>query len=374
MILFPSRYVKETFTFIAILLTCSLLLSCRNGSESKDTGCRNVVDTIGFADSPVKMDTVMARIQRSFGARIRHTLDDHTISGEKVWKAVICPHDDYTYANYLYPLVLENVKAPVVILFGVAHKASHFGLEDRLVFGSFDCWNSAYGKVKISGLRDDLVHHLDPDHYIVHDSMLIVEHSLEAIVPFLQYYNPSVEIVPVLVPYMSFQRISEISLDFAQVLDSIARKKEMVWGRDFSMVISTDAVHYGDLDWGGSDFAFYGADSAGYREAVHHEAEIIDHCLTGEITSEKIRRFTEYTLQPDNYKAYRWTWCGRYAVPMGLMVGWNLARKENTVFSGTFLAYSTSIAEKNPDFTDIGMGVTAMAGIRHWVGYAAIGY
>ena len=56
------------------------------------------------------------------------------------------------------------------------------------------------------------------------------------------------------------------------------------------------------------------------------------------------------------------------------MVSYELSRLQNIELNGQLLDYSTSIARKNPDFSDIGMGVTAVANIHHWVGYAAIGY
>lgn len=43
--------------------------------------------------------------------------------------------------------------------------------------------------------------------------------------------------------------------------------KGLEWGRDFCIVISTDAVHYGDKEWGGKNYAPYGTDSAGYAKA-----------------------------------------------------------------------------------------------------------
>jgi len=56
------------------------------------------------------------------------------------------------------------------------------------------------------------------------------------------------------------------------------------------------------------------------------------------------------------------------------MVIYNLAQMQGINLNVKLLSYSTSITEENPDFADIGMGVTAIANIRHWVGYAAIAY
>jgi len=34
---------------------------------------------------------------------------------------------------------------------------------------------------------------------------------------------------------------------------------------------------------------------------------IIDSCLKGEIVPEKIRLFSKYTLNPENFREYKWT-------------------------------------------------------------------
>ena len=53
--------------------------------------------------------------------------------------------------------------------------------------------------------------------------------------------------------------------------------------------------------------------------AVAHEHEIIDNCLTGGIVKMNIKRYRDYTVQDTNFRDYKWTWCGRYSVPFGLL-------------------------------------------------------
>lgn len=368
------RYLASKWNWVFLPTLLCLVLSCCTTTGNADSGTRNMVDTVGFANNAIKMDTVMARIQRNFVGMIEQKEKEAGITNDLAWKTVICPHDDYTYANYLYPLTLKHVRARTVLLFGVAHKARDFSLENELVFGTFSRWNSAYGPIRISDLRDELIGDLHQNSYVVHDSMMMVEHSLEAILPFLQFYNPKVEIVPVLVPYMSFERISELAGEFSGVLNEILQKRKWSWGTDLSIVISSDAVHYGDRDWGGSDFAFMGADSAGFIRAKAHEMEIISNSLTGTLNPDRIKLFTTYTVRPDDFRQYQWTWCGRYSIPFGLMVSYDLGQLQGLELNGQLLDYSTSISQVNPDFTDIGMGVTAPANIRHWVGYASVGY
>jgi len=317
----------------------------------------------------------MARINRQFGAQIKQALAKKKISKKSIWKMAICPHDDYAYAGWMYPMALQNIKAPVVILLGVAHKARQFGIEGKMVFDSHDSWQAPYGTVRISGLRDKITNQLPKSEYIVHDSLQNVEHSLEALVPFLQYYNPTVEIVPILVPAMSMEKMEGLAGSLAWAISKVMVTDDLEWMKDIAIVISNDAVHYGCEDWGGKDLAPYGCDQEGYQKAVAHEHEIIDNCLTGGIVKMQIRRFADYTVQDTNFRIYKWTWCGRFSVPFGLLTAFYLQQHTRTYPpSGTVIGYSTSIDHPILPVEDLGMGVTAPANVKHWVGYVVVGY
>lgn len=210
--------------------------------------------------------------------------------------------------------------------------------------------------------------------WIVHDSLMAEEHSLEAIVPFLQYYNRNITIIPVLVPYMSFSTMKGLSLSLAKAIYQVMQENSLMWGKDVAIVISNDAVHYGDEDWGGKSYARFGTDSAGYRQAVAFEKSLIASNLTGTITDNKIENFYRTTVSPTDYKEYQWTWCGRYSVPFGLLVTERLSEFTHNNIKGTLLGYKTSIDDPPLKVDDLKMGTTANATLRHWVGYAAIGY
>ena len=140
-------------------------------------------------------------------------------------------------------------------------------------------------------------------------------------------------------------------------------------------MFTSDAVHYGDEDWGGNNYAPFGTDSEGTARARAHEAEIIKACFTGEMTPEKAARFYDYTLNPDNYREYKWTWCGRYSIPVGLLTAIHLQRLTGgTALTGVPLGYATSINQTHIKVDDLGMGLTNIATRRHWVGYPAIGF
>ncbi|HEY4799281.1 MAG TPA: AmmeMemoRadiSam system protein B [Bacteroidia bacterium] len=342
--------------------------------QSQDKSRTKLADTVGFAHLQWQMDSVMMRIEQQYGKKISRIWNEKNISADDEWKVAISPHDDYTYASYMYPLVLRNVKAKTIILFGVAHKAKQLNLQDKLIFDSFTQWKGCYGNIKASPLREKLISKLPNDIYEINDSMQILEHSVEGILPFVQYFNHKVEIISILVPYNSWENMNIQSQHLAAAIASVLNENKLQWGKDIAFVISTDAVHYGDEDWGGKNFAQFGADSSGYKKAVAFEKEIISECLAESLTKEKIKKFNEYTVNPTDYKEYKWTWCGRYSIPMGLLTSNYLSKDLKIQLHGTALDYSTSLSNQPLKVDDLKMGITAPAKLRHWVGYAAIGY
>lgn len=343
--------------------------------KAQRAGIRQPSDTIGFARYGWQMDSVITRIRRQFGQEIDRIHSRYNIRKSTIWKLAICPHDDYAYAGWMYPLALQNVKAPIVFLLGVAHKARQFGIEGKMVFDSHEGWAAPHGSVRVSAMREKIMNQLPRGEYIIHDSLHEAEHSLEALVPFLQYYNPDAEIVPILIPAMSLEQMEGLAGSLAWAVSKVMDNDDLEWMKDLAFVVSTDAVHYGCEAWGGRTYDPFGCDQPGYDRAVAHEHEIIGNCLTGGIVKMQIRRFVEYTVQDTNFRDYKWTWCGRYSVPFGLLTAYYLQQHTRTFPpEGILLGYSTSIDHPLLPVEDLGMGMTAPATIRHWVGYAAVGY
>jgi AmmeMemoRadiSam system protein B len=351
-------------------LVAMITISCQTGK--KDAGITRLpVDTIGFAQYDWQMDSIMSRIETMYLFEEYHPCDDKSDNPAKI---VISPHDDYTYVGPLYPAVIHEIKSDVVIMFGVAHKARLFGLENKLIFESNSSWKGPYKNIQVSELRNEIIAALDTGMFIINDSIHSIEHSLEALLPFLQYFNKKIEIVPILVPAMSFTRINQISETLSRVISSIAEQHNLKWGKDFAFIISNDAVHYGDEDWGGQNLAPFGADTAGYHQAISHETEITSCTLCGKLNPDSIKRFNELTVDTINFREYRWTWCGRYSVPLGLLTGYYLAKDNGDSLWGTKTGYLTSIDHPPVPVSDLGMGTTAPANLRHWVGYVGVVY
>jgi MEMO1 family protein len=354
-----SDFHKAVAILIFVIVTgCS---SHPSANTAKLT-VRPLKDTIGFAQYPWQMDSIMARIHRA----------GWTAHPGAPLKLAICPHDDYTYVGSLYPELLQNVKAPTLILLGVAHKAAAMKIEDSLVFDSYTYWKGPWKNVPVSPAREEIYGLLAGKYAIVNDSLHKVEHSVEAMIPFLQYFDKNVSIVPILVPAMSPDRMEACGKALADAISGVAKKNHWQWGRDYAIVVTTDAVHYGNEDWGGKDMAFYGCDREGNMKALAHELEIIDSCLINALTPLRIRKFSSYTLDDKDYRQYKWTWCGRYSVPVALYASFYLSGTAE--MNGELSGYYTSITSPHIGVDDIGMGRTAIATACHWVGYAALGY
>jgi len=337
---------------------------------------RGLADPVGFAHTAEQMERLMSRIEASQSDRIQEAIDRSGASPETTWRVAISPHDDYSYVGFLYPASLRNLRARTVILFGVAHKARTLGLENVLIFDSYTHWSGPYGDVIVSSLREEIMRGLPDDLYLVHDKMQTIEHSVEAIVPFLQHYDRDVEIVSILVPAMPYERMNEVAARLAESIGAAVRGRGWRWGTDYAIVISTDAVHYGDEEWGGRNFAEFGTDEHGYRRAIEFEQSIIDDCLTGELEPKRVEAFTRRTVREDDFREYKWTWCGRYSVPCGLLAAWHLARLlDEPPLVGRRIDYATSIdGRQHIPVDDLGMGLTAPAHLRHWVGYVGVGF
>jgi MEMO1 family protein len=357
--------MRKTIYYIAfftVLYIC--MLSCNTGSVNKAglNTVRPLKDTVGFAQYSWQMDSLMARIDRK----------GWKSSTGFPWKLAICPHDDYTYVGSLYPEILQNVKAQNLILIGVAHRAAQMGIEDSLVFDSYSYWKGPWKNVPVSSARNELFTLLKRKFAIVNDTLHKAEHSLEALIPFLQYFNRDISIVPIIVPAMSPDRMAECGEGLADAIRTVASKHNWKWGTDYAIVVTTDAVHYGNQDWGGIDRAYFGCDPAGNEKARQHETGIIDSCLKGETGPANFRLFSYKTLKADNFREYKWTWCGRYCVPVSLYAAYYLNGSQS--LNGEVVGYSTSITDVHIPVDDIRMGRTAIATDCHWVGYAAVGY
>ena len=281
---------------------------------------------------------------------------------------VICPHDDFSFAGRVYRRVLPLVTAKTVIVIGVFHRYYKFGEHDRLVFDDYRAWTAPDGPVPVSPLRDALLKRLPDADWtkdaVAHDA----EHSLEPLVCWLRHARPDLEIVPIVVPGARFERLQELAGHFADALAAEMSARGWKLGRDVAIAISADGIHYGP-DFKQTTFGEGGL--AAYQQAVARDHGLLTGPLSGPLSDAKIRTLYETFVDPESPDTYRWTWCGRFSVPLGLLVLERLGGKLGGA-TGRAVAYGTSIGWPELGLRDLGMSPTAPSNLYHFVGYPGV--
>ena len=361
--------------FFAFLLLLSFVVGASTVGTPRQTLLRAQKDTVGYATRPGQVKALVRLVDSLEAPRYALNAESFPLMMKSTMLGGICPHDDYLYAGRGYVHVMREIRAPLVILFGVSHTARRRGIQGKLIFDGFTEWQSAYGPCPVSSIREEIIAALPADLALVNNTIHAEEHSLEGFIPLLMHYVPNVEIVPILVTRLEGDRLRVAADTLASALRSVMGKHRWRLGVDVALLISADCVHYGDEEWGGRDYAPFGADEAGYAKGVAQDRDVIHSSLTGPLSREKIAMFREKVEHDDFQQPYKITWCGVYSIPFGLSV---LERVSELLGArsprGFMLVYGTSIDPPQLPLEYVGLGTTAIATVRHWVGYTAIGY
>lgn len=285
---------------------------------------------------------------------------------------LICPHDDYLYAGRVYRRLLPLVTARTVVIVGVFHKYRRFGARDRLVFDPYRTWRAPDGEIPVSDLRTELLNRLPEGDRVQDPAMQDSEHSVEAIAYWLKHQDPTVEIVPMLVPVASFERLQELAADLGKALADSLERRKWVLGRDLAVVISTDGIHYG------ADFNYtpYGMGGVGaYQQALDRDRSLLRGALSGPISPEKAQAFFAAVVDPAHPDVYRMPWCGRFSVPFGLLLLGETARNLGLPApTGLPVAFGSSVGFPQLPLREPGLGVTAEANLYHFVTYPGVAF
>lgn len=366
--------IRRLWAPLALLLLLPMSSAARPSLEEvrKDMGAassaelRGQRDTVGYAATPQAMARVWELSARgpapeSFGSKVAPGV-----------LGVIGPHDDYVYAGRVYREVFPLVTAKTVVIVGVFHRYRRFEARDQLVFDPYRAWSSPDGEIPVSPLRDELVAALPAGMAVkdaaAHDS----EHSIEGIAYFLRHARPDVQIVPLIVPAASFERLEEMASQLGGALAAAMKKRGWQLGRDLSIVISADGTHYGE------DFKFspYGAGGPeAFAHAVAHDRKLMRETLGGLIAREKLRTFYATVVDPANPDQYRVTWCGRFSVTLGTMLVGETARHLGLATPRTVpLTLGVSVDTPELAVRDVGVGPTAPANLYHFVTHPALAF
>lgn len=327
---------------------------------------RGQQDVVGFASKPEQMARVW---ERSALPPAPEALGPRPAPGVA---GLICPHDDYLYAGRVYRQLIPLVKARTIVLVGVFHKYRRFGARNALVFDPYRAWRAPDGVIKVSSLREDLLKRIPAADVIQDAAMQDSEHSVEAIAYWLKHQDPKVEIVPILLPSASFERLQELASHLGKALSESMQARGWVLGRDLAIVISSDGIHYG------ADFNYTPHGSGGvtaYVEATEQDRRVLTGPLAGPVSSVKARGFYTTVVNPQDPDQYRMPWCGRFSIPFGLLLLDETARNLGLPAPiGYPVAFGTSISFPQIAVRDLGMGATAEADLYHFVSYPGVAY
>jgi len=327
---------------------------------------RGQQDTVGFASTAAQMARVW---ELSALPPAPEALGPRPAPGVA---GAICPHDDYLYAGRVYRELIPLVKARTVVLVGVFHKYRRYGATGVMVFDPYRAWRSPDGEIRVSPLREEVLAALDPGECARDAAWQDSEHSLEAIAYWLKHQDPTVEILPVILPSASFPRLQAMAGHLGAALASAMRRRGWTLGRDVAVVISSDGIHYG-ADFRHVPFGEGGV--AAFQKAMDRDRGLLKGPLAGPVTAAKARAFYEAVVDPDRPDDYRMPWCGRFSVPFGLLLLESASRELGLPSpTGMPVAFGASVDVPELPVRALGMGATAPASLYHFVSFPAVAY
>ncbi len=153
------------------------------------------------------------------------------INREKVI-GLIAPHAGYMYSGAVAGSAYSTIQIPdTVIILG----PNHHGFGARVAIFPHGEWITPLGSTRIN---DDLAQ------LIIRNSMQIevdsaahrYEHSLEVQLPFLQYINPEVSVVPICIGPCIYEECRNLGIGIAKAI--------LEYGKDALIVASSDMTHY----------------------------------------------------------------------------------------------------------------------------------
>ncbi len=182
----------------------------------------------------VRLPAVAGRFYEADPSLLQREIEAYLIPGLPKEEAIaaVCPHAGYMYSGHVAGAVYSRLIIPdQVVILG----PNHTGLGAPAAIMTRGQWQMPFGPVPIASklatrilslsqvLEDDAEAHL-------------YEHSLEVQVPFLQYLNPRVSIVPICLSALPLEALEDIGLAIARAV-SEAEEPTL-------LVASTDMSHY----------------------------------------------------------------------------------------------------------------------------------
>jgi hypothetical protein len=150
--------------------------------------------------------------------------------GDERAVAVVVPHAGYDFSGETAGAVFSQVRVPdAVIILG----PNHWGSGSEFAIMSEGSWEMPFGEVEVDSqiavslkqrcpfLREDAAAHQ-------------TEHSLEVEVPFLQYVNPNVQIVPITISTMNQTQLEALGRCISETVRNLEEEILIVASTDMS--------------------------------------------------------------------------------------------------------------------------------------------
>lgn len=349
---------------VLVIFLAGLLIAGERFAPAQPPKVRPVRDDVGFcwqaASMKILVDYLASQEKESFDSR--------------GLVAAISPHDDYLYAGRLYYPLFNLIRTREAVIFGVTHgtvRNEIKGLDSLLILDDYELWPGVLKPVEISPLRSYLKAHLKADYFTVNNRAHELEHSIEALIPFLQYFNPEIKITPIMVAPMPLEKMKEIAADLSRVITAYMKENKLQPGPDIFFLISADGNHYG------KDFnnLAFGEGQEAWEKALTFDQNLIASYLTGRLDDGKIAGLAG-ELWGQTYLDYKSSyWCGKYSIPFGLLtVQRVMERSTGRLTRGSLIRFSDTYSEGVLPLKKIGLGTTAPFSLRHWVSFCSIAY
>jgi len=156
---------------------------------------------------------------------------EKTTRKEKVI-GLLSPHAGYIYSGQVAGALFSRTQiTDTVVILG----PNHTGIGPAFSLYKDGCWRTPLGDVEIDVVvADDISKACN---LIKQDkSAHAYEHSIEVQLPFMQYFNSGLKIVPIVVSHAEFEAYESV----AQAIASSIKKQK----RDIMIVASSDMSHY----------------------------------------------------------------------------------------------------------------------------------
>ena len=165
-----------------------------------------------------------------------NSLIDSMVNPEQEKKkaiALVSPHAGYIYSGPVAGALYSSVSLPdKLILLGPSHRM----IDSKFAMVREGSWLTPFGEVQVdSEMADKILS--QSDLFTVDEAAHANEHSIEVQLPFIQYFNKNVSMVPISIGYhATFEELEELG---AAVADCAGNA-----GQDVLIVASTDMSHY----------------------------------------------------------------------------------------------------------------------------------